>query len=285
MSATLVIMAAGMGSRFGGLKQLEPIGPNGEILLDLSVYDAQKSGFDKAVFIIREENEADFRQYVGKRIEKRIDVEYVYQDCSILPEGRTKPFGTGHAVLCCRDKVTTPFAAINADDYYGTNAFTQLSKHLAGAKAGEYAMVGYSLRNTVTENGTVSRGICDVRDGLLSGIVEHTKIASDFTDTLPDGRTVTLDGDSIVSMNLWGFTSDFFDTLASDFDKFLKTADLQKDEFFLPFVVNDMIKAGNATARVLHCPDNWYGMTYREDLPMVKAAIKALFDKGAYNGI
>ncbi len=285
MSATLVIMAAGMGSRFGGLKQLEPIGPNGEILLDLSVYDAQKSGFDKAVFIIREENEADFRQYVGKRIEKRIDVEYVYQDCSILPEGRTKPFGTGHAVLCCKDKVNTPFAAINADDYYGTNAFAQLSKHLSTASAGEYAMVGYSLRNTVTENGTVSRGICDVKGGLLSGIVEHTKISSDFTDTLPDGRVITLDGDSIVSMNLWGFTPDFFDTLSADFEHFLKTADLQKDEFFLPFVVNDMIKDGKATAKVLHCPDTWYGMTYREDLPTVKAAIKALFDKGAYEGI
>ncbi len=285
MSATLVIMAAGMGSRFGGLKQLEPIGPNGEILLDLSVYDAQKSGFDKAVFIIREENEADFRKYVGKRIEKRIDVEYVYQDCSILPKGRTKPFGTGHAVLCCRDKVTTPFAAINADDYYGTNAFTQLSEHLATAKAGEYAMVGYSLRNTVTENGTVSRGICDVQNGLLSGIVEHTKISSDFTDVLPDGEIVTLDGDAIVSMNLWGFTTDFFDTLGTDFDRFLATANLQKDEFFLPFVVNDMIKAGTATAKVLHCPDTWYGMTYREDLPTVKAAIKSLFDNGAYEGI
>lgn len=285
MSATLVIMAAGMGSRFGGLKQLEPIGPNGEILLDLSIYDAQRSGFDKVVFIIREENEADFRKYVGKIIENRIDVEYVYQDCSNLPAGRTKPFGTGHAVLCCRDKVTTPFAAINADDYYGTNAFSQLSQHLACAKAGEYAMVGYSLKNTVTENGTVSRGVCEVRDGFLCAITEHTKITSDFTDTLANGSVVRLDADAIVSMNLWGFTTDFFDTLGADFEKFMSSADLQKDEFFLPFVVNDMIKSGAASARVLHCPDNWYGMTYREDLPTVKAAIKALFDSGAYSGI
>lgn len=284
-NATLVIMAAGMGSRFGGLKQLEPVGPNGEILLDLSVFDAQRSGFDKAVFIIRKENEADFREYVGKRIEKRIDVDYVFQDCSILPEGRTKPFGTGHAVLCCRDAVKTPFAAVNADDYYGVHAFTQLADYLAAAKAGEYAMVGYSLKNTVTENGTVSRGVCKTDNGLLEGVVEHTKIASDFTDTQPDGSVIRLDPEAVVSMNLWGFITDFFDALGTAFDKFMATANLQKDEFFLPFVVNDMIKQGAASVRVLHCPDTWYGMTYREDLPTVRAAIKLLFDKGAYDGI
>ncbi len=285
MSATLVIMAAGMGSRFGGLKQLEPIGPNGEILLDLSIYDAQKSGFNKAVFIIREENEADFRKYVGKRIEKRIDVEYVYQDCSILPEGRVKPFGTGHAVLCSRNSVSTPFAAINADDYYGSNAFTELYKHLVNAKAGEYAMVGYSLRNTVTENGTVARGICKVENGFLKGVDEHTKIASDFTDTLPDGSVVQLNADDIISMNLWGFTPDYFDVLENGFANFLKTADLQKDEFYLHYELNRLFKQNAASVKVLRCYDNWYGMTYRDDLPKVKAEIKALFDKGAYNGI
>ena len=282
---TLVIMAAGMGSRFGGLKQLEPIGPNGEIILDMSIFDAQRSGFNKVAVIIRKENEADFRQYVGKRIEERIDVEYIFQDCSILPEGRTKPFGTGHAVLCCRDAVKSPFVAINADDYYGANAFGEIGKHLTTAKAGEYAMVGYSLKNTTTPNGTVSRGICTVKDGLLASVEEHTKISGDFIDTLADGSKIQLSGEDIVSMNLWGFTPDFFDALGDKFDKFLATADLMKDEFFLPFVVDSMIKSGDATARVFHCPDRWHGVTYREDLPEVKAAINELFTKGIYNGI
>lgn len=282
---TLVIMAAGMGSRFGGLKQLEPIGPGGEILLDMSIFDAQRCGFNKVAVIIREENEADFRKYVGKRIEERIDVDYVFQDCSILPQGRTKPFGTGHAVLCCRDVVKSPFVAINADDYYGANAFGEIAKHLSAAKAGEYAMVGYSLKNTVTPNGTVSRGICTVNNGYLASVEEHTKISGDFVDTLADGSKLQLCGDDIVSMNLWGFTPDFFDALGSQFDKFLANADLMKDEFFLPFVVDGMIKSGDATAKVFHCPDRWYGVTYREDLPDVKAAVKDMFDKGLYKGI
>ena len=282
---TLVIMAAGMGSRFGGLKQLEPIGPNGEIMLDLSIFDAQRSGFNKVAVIIRKENEADFRKYVGKRIEERIDVDYVFQDCSILPEGRTKPFGTGHAVLCCKDVVKSPFVAINADDYYGANAFGEIGKHLAAAKAGEYAMVGYSLKNTVTPNGTVSRGICSVDSGYLTSVEEHTKIDGSFVDTLADGSKIQLKGDDIVSMNLWGFTPDFFDALGNQFDKFLANADLMKDEFFLPFVVDGMIKSGEASARMFHCPDRWYGVTYREDLPDVKAAIGKLFEQGLYKGI
>ena len=279
---TLVIMAAGMGSRFGGLKQLEPIGPGGEILLDMSIYDAQRCGFNKVVVIIREENEADFRKYVGKRIEERIPVEYVFQDCSILPQGRTKPFGTGHAVLCCRDAVKTPFVAINADDFYGSNAFGEIAKHLADAKAGEYAMVGYSLKNTVTPNGTVSRGICTVNDGYLASVEEHTKIAGDFVDTLADGSKLQLSGDDIVSMNLWGFTPDFFDALGEQFEKFLATADLMKDEFFLPFVVDGMIKSGDATARVFHCPDRWYGVTFREDKEGVVEAIARMTAEGMY---
>ncbi len=282
---TLVIMAAGMGSRFGGLKQLEPIGPNGEILLDMSIFDAQRCGFNKVVVIIREENEADFRKYVGKRIEERIPVEYVFQDCSILPQGRTKPFGTGHAVLCCRDAVKSPFVAINADDYYGYNAFKDISSHLLSANKGEYAMVGYSLKNTVTPNGTVSRGICTVENGFLSSVEEHTKINGQFVDTLADGKEFQLGGDNIVSMNLWGFTPDFFDALSAQFEQFLANADLMKDEFFLPFAVDKMIKSGEASARVFHCLDKWYGVTYREDLPDVKAAVKDLFDKGLYEGI
>ncbi len=279
---TLVIMAAGMGSRFGGLKQLEPIGPNGEILLDLSVSDAVKSGFDKVAVIIRKDNEADFREYVGKRIERYVDVDYVFQDCSCLPEGRVKPFGTGHAVLCCKDTVKTPFAAINADDYYGANAFTQLARHLSSAKAGEYAMVGYSLKNTVTENGTVSRGVCTEKGGFLTSVNEFTKISSDFIHTNADGSTVQLSGDDIVSMNLWGFTPDFFDALSERFDRFMATADLMKDEFYLPFAVDSMIASGEATARVYHCPDRWYGITYREDLEGVKTAIRDMFNKGIY---
>ena len=281
---TLVVMAAGMGSRFGGCKQISPVGPNGEILLDFSVYDAIAAGFTKVVFIIREENEADFRAVIGDRLTKKIEVEYVYQDTSILPEGRKKPFGTGHAVLCCMGKVNEPFAVINADDYYGKSAFKQIYNHLKDAKGTDFAMVAFDLKNTLTDNGTVSRGICELDGDMLKSVTEITKIKDmKYTD---DGKNWTeLPEDTLASMNFWGFTTELFPALKADFDNFLNTADLQKDEFYLPFAADKMLKEGAATVKVLQSHDKWYGMTYREDSDSVKAALAKKIEDGEYNGI
>lgn len=283
MNTTLVVMAAGMGSRFGGLKQMEPIGPNGEVLLDFSVYDAKKAGFNKVVFIIKEEIEKDFKEIVGKKIEKVIDVDYVMQDMSLLPEGRQKPFGTSHAILCCKDTVREPFAVINADDYYGANAFYEIHEHLVNAKDFDFCMVAYELDKTLSENGTVARGICDVKDGYLKDVAERTKINSEgmFTE---DGETWTpLAMDSKVSMNLWGFTPALFGELQKEFDSFLKTADLSKDECLIPSMVDKLVKNGTATVKVYTNKDKWYGITYREDKEAVQAAIKDFCDQGLYN--
>lgn len=283
MNTTLVVMAAGMGSRFGGLKQMEPIGPNGEVLLDFSVYDAKKAGFNKVVFIIKEEIEKDFKEIVGKKIEKVIDVDYVMQDMTILPEGRKKPFGTSHAILCCKDTVKEPFAVINADDYYGANAFYEIHEHLVSAEDFDFCMVAYELDKTLSENGTVARGICDVKDGFLKDVVERTKINSkgQFTE---DGESWTqLPMDSKVSMNLWGFTPALFGELEKEFDSFLKTADLQKDECLIPSMVDKLVKNGTATVKVYTNKDKWYGITYREDKEAVQAAIKGFCDQGLYN--
>ena len=281
---TLVVMAAGMGSRFGGCKQISPVGPNGEILLDFSVYDAIAAGFTKVVFIIREENEADFRAVIGDRLSKKIEVEYVYQDTSILPEGRKKPFGTGHAVLCCMGKVNEPFAVINADDYYGKSAFQQIYNHLKDAKGTDFAMVAFDLKNTLTDNGTVSRGICELDGDMLKSVTEITKIKDmKYTD---DGENWTgLPENTLASMNFWGFTTELFPALKADFDNFLSTADLQKDEFYLPFAADKMLKEGTATVKVLQSHDKWYGMTYREDSDSVKAALAKKIENGEYNGI
>lgn len=281
---TLVVMAAGMGSRFGGMKQISPVGPNGEILLDFSVYDAVKAGFTKVVFIIREENEADFRRVIGDRISERIAVEYVYQDMSILPQGRKKPFGTGHAVLCCKGRVNEPFAVINADDYYGKEAFRQIYEHLKSARGMDFSMVAFDLKNTLTDNGTVSRGVCDVNGDRLVSITERTKIKNmSYTD---DGeRWVTLPDDTVVSMNFWGFTPEFFPALKADFEHFLATADLQKDEFYLPFAVDRLLQSGAASVKVLYSHDKWYGMTYREDIATVRSALTAKINDGEYDGI
>lgn len=285
MNTTLVVMAAGMGSRFGGLKQMEPIGPNGEVLLDFSVYDAKKAGFNKVIFIIKEEIEKDFKEIVGKQVEKLIDVEYVFQDMSSLPEGRKKPWGTSHAILCCKDTVKEPFAVINADDYYGANAFTEIQKHLSGAKEFDWCMVSYDLEKTLSENGTVARGCCDVQDGYLQDVIERTKINSSAQYTL-DGETwVQLPRDQKVSMNLWGFTPDIFGELQKQFDEFMNTADLSKDECLIPELVDNMIKSGRATVKVYSNKDKWYGITYREDKEGVRSAIKKLCDDGLYNGI
>ncbi len=281
---TLVVMAAGMGSRFGGMKQINPVGPNGEILLDFSVYDAVKAGFSKVVFIIREENEADFRRVIGDRLSKKVDVEYVYQDTSILPEGRKKPFGTGHAVLCCMNKVNEPFAVINADDYYGASAFCQMYEHLKNAKGTDFAMVAFDLKNTLTENGTVSRGICELDGNYLKSVTERTKI-KDMHYTEDGENWVSLPDDTMASMNFWGFTPDFFPALKADFENFLATANLEKDEFYLPFAADKMLQSGMATVKVLKSHDKWYGMTYREDIDAVKEALTAKITAGEYDGI
>ncbi len=284
METTLVVMAAGMGSRFGGLKQMTPVGPNGEFLMDFSAYDAKCAGFSKVVFIIKPEMEDDFNKIVGERVKKYIDIDYVFQDMSVLPEGRVKPFGTGHAILCCRDKVNTPFAIINADDYYGKHAYVAINEFLKEAKSGEYAMVAYDLDKTTTENGTVTRGVCKVKDGYLESIRETRGIKG--FEYCEDGETVhLLPKDTVVSMNLWGFTPEIFDVLESEFEEFKKNADIMKDEYLVPIVVDTMIKKGKAIVKVLRSADRWYGMTYREDHETVMAAMKELCDKGEYEGI
>ena len=277
MSAELVVMAAGMGSRFGGLKQAAPIGPNGEMIIDYSVSDAVKAGFDRAVFIIRKDIEEDFRAACGKRIEKIIDVEYVYQEKDYLPkgyslpEGRLKPWGTGHAILCAKKAIKKPFLVINADDYYGQSVYKTMFDHMS--KNNEMCMAGYKLRNTLSENGTVSRGVCTVEDGYLTSVDEV--LAIPFDTDLPK--------DTIVSMNMWGLGADFFDYLEPEFDAFLKeNINEPKKEFLLPVIINKKIKEQGAKVKVLDVDEQWYGVTYSEDLPYVKNAILELTKKGLY---
>ncbi len=274
MKTSLVVMAAGMGSRFGGLKQIAPVGINGEIILDFSVYDAAKT-----VFIIKKMIEKDFREAVGKRIERLCDVDYVFQETDALPEGysfdgREKPWGTGHAVLCARSAVNTPFAVINADDFYGREAFSQIGKHL-GAGGGT-CMVGYKLGNTLTENGTVSRGVCEVEDGFLKGVCEHT--ALDKNSGIPL--------DATVSMNLWGFMPSIFDEIEAQFKSFLdNVTDVKKQEFYIPSVVDTMIKRDGEKVSVLPTNERWYGVTYKEDIDSVRAAVAEMQRSGMYEGI
>ncbi len=279
---TLVVMAAGMGSRFGGLKQAATVSEDGRAILDFSVQDAVRAGFNKVVFIIRKETEEEFRRLVGSRIEKTVECHYVYQSTDILPEGRKKPFGTGHAILSCRDIVKEPFLAINADDYYGSNAFFEIAEHLKAAKPGEYAMTAYRLSNTLSKNGTVSRGICTVKNGLLASVDECTAIASDCTYTDKDGKVTAFAPETKVSMNLWGLTTDIFDILDEKFNRFLKEADLMKDEFYIPFVISEALEEGRATVRVYENCDKWYGITYKEDMPELKAAIDGYIQEGLY---
>ncbi|MEE0808554.1 MAG: sugar phosphate nucleotidyltransferase [Acutalibacteraceae bacterium] len=289
-NATLVVMAAGMGSRFGGLKQIEPVGPGGQAILDFSVYDAKAAGFNKVVFIIKQEIEKDFKEIVGKRIEKMIDVEYAFQETYKLPEGytcpadRTKPWGTGHAVYCCRDIVNEPFAVINADDYYGKSAFKQIYDFLKKG-TGEYCMVGFRLANTLTENGSVSRGVCTVKDGALTDVTERTKII-DCKYTEDGEKWIPLAPDTIVSMNMWGFTPDIFEKIGKDFVSFLdEKLEVPKSEFYLPSVVSGVIERGEKRVEVLVAEDKWYGVTYKEDKQGVVDAIRAKFDNGEYAGI
>lgn len=292
----LVVMAAGMGSRFGGLKQIEPVDEQGHILMDFSLFDAHRAGFRDLVFIIKPELEDAFRARIGRRMEQYFNVRYVFQTVDQLPagytvpEGRVKPWGTGHAVLCAAKAVEGPFAVVNADDFYGPGAFRAIYDYLsANTDESAYAMVGYRLRNTVTEHGSVARGICQVEHGLLTGITERTKIfkrgaGGAYTE---DGVTfVDLPGDTLVSMNLFGFTHRMMEELQARFPAFLDEnlpVNPQKCEYFLPSVVNQQLEEGTASVRVLPCEEVWYGVTYREDLQAVKDAISARKAAGAYS--
>ena len=291
---TLVVMAAGMGSRFGGLKQIMPVDDFGHPILDFSLFDARRAGFERVAFIIKHAIEDDFKAAVGHRMEKYFHVDYVFQEPDVLPagyavpEGRVKPWGTGHAVACCRGTVDGPFAVINADDFYGAGAFRTIFDFLAGEHPdSEQAMVGYRLRNTVTENGAVARGICTVRDGLLADVTERTKIEKRGSAAayIEDGMEHPLTGDETVSMNFWGFSPKMLDELWTRFPAFLDER-LVKDpltcEYYLPSVANAVLQEGLGTVRVLDCGEVWHGVTYREDLDSVKAAIAALKAAGIY---
>lgn len=285
---TLVVMAAGMGSRFGGLKQIEPVGEGNKAILDYSVYDAKEAGFDKVVFIIKKEIEKDFRETVGKRIENMIDVDYAFQSLDKipagfkLPENRVKPLGTGHAILCAKDKVNTPFAVINADDYYGKQGYKTVNEHLKNSD--EYAMVAFELMKTVTENGTVARGICHTENGYLKTVTEITNINSDGTYEDAENKKIQLPESTLVSMNLFGLNPSIFGYLEEGLTEFLKNnADNIKSEYFLPTVIDGLIKAGKEKVKMLSTPDKWYGVTYREDLETVKAAIADFTKQGLYD--
>lgn len=295
----LVIMAAGMGSRYGGLKQIDPVDEYGHMIIDFSLYDAKQAGFEKVVFIIKKENEEIFKEVIGSRIAEYMEVAYVFQDLQnipegfTVPEGRVKPWGTGHAVLSCIDIVDGPFAVINADDYYGRKAFQVIYDYLASHEDDDkyrYTMVGYRLENTVTDNGHVARGICTTSEaGELVAIHERTRIekhADGIAYTEDEGATwTTVPGNTLVSMNMWGFTESILKELQKHFPAFLEKGIREnplKCEYFLPEVVSGLLADGKATVAVLSSSDKWYGVTYKEDKPVVVAAIRSMKDRGIY---
>jgi hypothetical protein len=295
---TLVVMAAGIGSRYGGLKQIDPIGPNGENIIDYALFDALRAGFEKVVFIVRRDIEAAFREKIGAKVEQRVETAYVFQDLSqvpagfSVPSGRSKPWGTGHAVLACRGTVHEPFAAINADDFYGPGAFRVMADYLRRAhdRPGlyDYSMVGYVLRNTLSAHGYVSRGVCQLdAQGCLQGVTERVRIEPDganarYSDNGADW--LPLDGDTIVSMNMWGFTPSMLDALAEYFPRFLQNIGPNplKAEFFLPETVNALLKEDKARVKVLPTQEKWFGVTYPEDRAFVQAALRDLVSQGIY---
>lgn len=293
----LVIMAAGMGSRYGGLKQIDTVDDENDKIIDFSIFDAKRAGFDKVIFIIKRENHALFKEAIGDAVSRHMKVEYVFQELTDIPEGetvypeRTKPYGTAHAVRSVRSVVNGPFAVINADDFYGREAFQKIYDQLSrlGDSTGNYCMVGFRLGNTLTENGSVSRGICSVDDnGNLVDIVERTSIVmtkngAAYTENGKD--YIPIPADSITSMNIWGFSADFLEEIDRAFVKFYKEElpnNVEKAECYLPFVVDDMIKSGRASVKVLHSSDKWFGVTYKEDKDHVRAQIAQLKQDGVY---
>lgn len=295
MKPTLFVLAAGMGSRYGGLKQLDGLGPNGETIPDYSVYDAMQAGFGKVVFVIRKDFEADFRAKVISKYEGHIPVEVVFQSLDKLPEGysvpegRTKPWGTNHAVLMAAGVIKEPFAVINADDYYGRDAFRVMAEDLMRPRSrkGDYSMVGFRVGNTMTENGTVSRGVCSTSEGLLTKVVERTAIGYDeerniaFTDE--KGEKCILAPETPVSMNFWGFTPDYFAWSEREFRKFLdRSINEAKSEFYIPTAIDALIKSGEATVKVLDTTSQWFGVTYAADRSAVVAKLAALHKDGTY---
>lgn len=293
----LVVMAAGMGSRYGGLKQIDPIGPNGEIIIDYSLYDAKLAGFETVIFIIKKEIEEDFKNSVGNRVSKYMNVKYAYQDINDIPENfsvpenRKKPWGTAHAVLSARNLIDGPFVAINADDFYGRDAFKVIYEYLSSEHDKTpypFCMVAYNLANTLTENGYVSRGICETdKNGYLVEVTEHTQIekAGEDAISIMENKSVNLCGHTPVSMNMWGFTKDFIDEAYADFPEFLSQnldKNPEKCEYFLPSVVTKLIENNKATVKVLTSHDKWYGVTYKEDKPMVQKAMANMHTNGTY---
>jgi hypothetical protein len=289
---TLLVLAAGMGSRYGGLKQIDPVGPAGETIIDYSIYDAMRAGFGKLVFVIRHDIEQQFREIVGARFEKRIEVEYAFQELGKLPagfsvpEGRTKPWGTTHAILMAESVVKEPFAAINADDFYGQRAYKVLAEHLTSGTA-DYAMVGFTLKNTLSEHGSVARGVSQTdASQYLTSIVEMLKIEPDGAgakNTDAEGKVTKLTGEEAVSMNFWGFTPALFPQIKVAFENFLKQSGRElKSECYIPMTVGELVTARQAKVKVLRSPDSWFGVTYREDRPQVVESIRQLIAKGDY---
>ena len=297
-NATLIIMAAGMGSRYGALKQIDPVGKNGEIILDYSVYDAIEAGFDRVIFVIKHEIEDDFKEIMQGKFENKIKYEYAYQDINNLPrgysvpEGRVKPWGTGHAVLSCKDMIDGPFAVINADDYYGKETFRlvydEITKEKPAGDKYNFCMVGFKVENTLTENGHVARGVCQTDSaGYLTDIVERTKIAKregKIMFTEDDENWTEIPEGSTVSMNCWGFTKEMMTELGARFEGFLaKNKDnMLKCEYFLPFVVDDLLKEDKATVKVLSTTEKWYGVTYKADKEIVVKALREKLEQGVY---
>ncbi len=291
---TLVVLAAGMGSRYGGLKQIDPIGPNGEIILELSVYDAIQAGFDRVVFIIKKAIENDFKEAIGNKLAEHVEVEYVFQDLTILPKaypipkGREKPWGTAQALWCCKDVLDGPFAVINADDYYGQSCFKDLHRFLnEEAATHHYGMVGYVLANTITENGSVARGQCVVKDGRLVNVIERTKIEKhgEVIEYYENEEWHPLPADTLVSMNMWAFTPDILTEIEERFDAFMKEtvpANPLKSEMYIPSVVGELLQEQVADVVMMASHDRWYGVTYQEDKESVKVGIRSLIEQGCY---
>jgi NDP-sugar pyrophosphorylase family protein len=292
MKPALIIMAAGMGSRYGGLKQMDPVGPNGECLLEYSIYDAIRAGFGKVVFVIRRDFETEFTEQIGSRFEDRIVVQYAFQALDDLPqgfsvpEGRSKPWGTGQAVLACKDLIREPFVVQNADDFYGAEAYQTIARGFAELNADESCMVGYRLRNTLSPFGSVSRGVCETENGYLEAVTERTEIIADAAGTvqyIENGVATEMTGDEIVSMNFWGFAPAFFETLEAQFIDFLTAhGNALKSEWYIPNIVTRMMDNGETKIKVLSSDSQWFGVTYPDDRPQVAAALKAMHDSGAY---